>query len=68
MKAHVGDRVVIKGHSIGTHQRTGRVLEVRGSQGEAPYVVEWDDAEGEHLFFPGSDAEILTRPASEQGL
>jgi hypothetical protein len=59
MKAHVGDRVVIKGHSVGEHQRTGRVLEVRGREGSGPYVVEWDGAEGEHLFFPGSDAEVI---------
>jgi hypothetical protein len=60
MKAHVGDRVVIKGHTVGAHQRTGQVLEVRGRDGSAPYVVEWDDAEGEHLFFPGSDAEVIS--------
>lgn len=65
MKAHVGDKVMIRGHSVGRHERQGRVVEVRGAEGEGPFVIEWDDTEGEHLFWPGSDAEVLSSPSGD---
>lgn len=58
MKAAVGDRIIIKGHHIGEHERDGEILEVRGSDGEPPYVVRWDDDGHEGLFFPGPDASV----------
>lgn len=57
MQASVGDRIVIKGHHIGEPDRDGEVLEVRGVDGAAPYVIRWDDGH-EGLFFPGPDAFI----------
>lgn len=68
MRAQVGDKLVIRGHKVGEHERVGRIVEVRGSDGQAPWLVEWDDAEGQHLFWPGSDAEVVhPRPAKEEG-
>lgn len=68
MKAQVGDKLVIRGHKVGEHERVGRIVEVRGADGEAPWVVEWDDSEGQHLFWPGSDAEVIHQPlAREEG-
>jgi len=58
MKAVVGDRLVIRGHEVGRHERHATVVEVRGSDGEPPYVVRWDDDAAEHLFYPGSDADV----------
>jgi hypothetical protein len=58
MRASVGDRMIIKGHRVGEHDRDGEVLEVRGSDGGPPYVVRWGDTGHETLFFPGSDAVI----------
>jgi hypothetical protein len=58
MKAAVGDRLVIRGHQIGRHERRGTVVAVRGSDGAPPYVVRWDGEEGEQMFFPGSDADV----------
>jgi hypothetical protein len=67
MRAHVGDMVMIRGHSVGRPERRGRIREVRGDEGTGPFVIEWDDAEGEHLFWPGSDAEIVPPgPADER--
>lgn len=63
MKAAVGDRLVVRGHSVGAGERHGTIVEVRGKDGGPPYVVRWDGDSEEHLFFPGSDAEI--RSASE---
>lgn len=58
MRAEVGDRIVIKGHRVGEHDRDCLVLEVKGNDGGAPYVVQWGDTGRESLFFPGSDAVV----------
>jgi len=58
MHANVGDHIVIKGHRVGEHDRDCEVLEVRGPDGGAPYLVRWADRGGECLFFPGSDASV----------
>jgi hypothetical protein len=59
MQARAGDMIVIKGHRLDEPDRTGQILEVRGDNGQPPYVVRWDDAdERVHFFFPGPDAEV----------
>lgn len=58
MRATVGDRIVIKGHRVGEHDRDCEVLEVRGTDGGPPYLVRWGDTGHESLFFPGSDASV----------
>jgi hypothetical protein len=58
MHAKVGDRIVIKGHRVGEPDRDCEVLEVRGPDGGAPFLVRWGDSGHEALFFPGSDAFV----------
>jgi hypothetical protein len=58
MQASVGDRIIIRGRHTGQAVRAGRVLEVRGPDGGAPYLVRWEDSGHETLFFPGSDAIV----------
>jgi hypothetical protein len=58
MHAKVGDRLVIKGHRVGEHDRDAEILDVRGEKGEPPYLVRWSDDGHESLMFPGSDAVI----------
>ncbi len=58
MQAHQGDRVVIKGHRIGEADRKGEVLESRGPDSSAPFLVRWDDSGHTTLLFPGTDALI----------
>ncbi|MCU4184460.1 DUF1918 domain-containing protein [Acidiferrimicrobium sp. IK] len=58
MHASVGDRIIVKGHHVGDPDRDCEVLEVRGPNGDAPFLVRWEDAEHESLFFPGSDAVV----------
>ena len=58
MNVSAGDRIVIKGHRAGEHDRDCEVLEVHGDHGGPPYVVRWSDDGHEGLFFPGSDAVI----------
>lgn len=58
MRAQIGDRLVIKGHHVGEHERDGEVLEVRGDHGAPPYLVRWSDSGQTVLVFPGPDAVI----------
>lgn len=58
MHASVGDRIIVKGHHVGDPDRDCEVLEVRGPNGDAPFLVRWEDAEHESLFFPSSDAVV----------
>jgi hypothetical protein len=58
MQAKVGDRLVIKGHRVGEHDRDAEVLEVRGTDGGPPYLVRWEEDGHVGLLFPGPDATI----------
>jgi hypothetical protein len=62
MQAQVGDRLVIKGHRVGEHERDAEILEVRGADGGPPYLVRWYHDGHEGLFFPGSDASVEHAP------
>jgi Domain of unknown function (DUF1918) len=57
MQAVVGDRLHVRGHIVGQSERTGEIVEVRGSGGEPPYLVRFDDGHTS-LVFPGPDAVI----------
>jgi hypothetical protein len=59
MRASVGDRIVVKGHKVGEHDRDCEVLEVHGPDGSPPFVVRWGDTGHESLFFPGTDATVV---------
>lgn len=58
MKAKVGDRIVIRGHRVGEHDRDCLVVEVRGRDGDAPFRVRWGDTGQEALLFPSTDAHV----------
>jgi hypothetical protein len=58
MNASVGDRIVVNGHRVGEATRDCEVLEVRGPDGGAPYMVRWRHDGHEGLFFPGPDASV----------
>jgi hypothetical protein len=57
MEAAVGDRLHIHGHNVGDPGRTGEIVEVRGSAGEPPYLVRFEDGHT-RLVFPGPDAVV----------
>lgn len=61
MKAKPGDRIVIQPHRVGEPRREAEILEVRGNDGEAPYLVRWSTDGHTSLYFPGSDATIEHR-------
>jgi hypothetical protein len=66
--AEVGDIIVITGHRVGEHERTGEILEVLGEPSHERYRVRWEDGR-ESVFFPGSDATVRhsTRRRSTRG-
>jgi hypothetical protein len=66
MHAKQGDMIVVQGHHIGEHERHGEIVEVRGPNGEPPYLVRWDDSGHTTLFFPGNDAMVRPLGADEQ--
>ncbi|MGN8246227.1 DUF1918 domain-containing protein [Cellulomonas soli] len=57
MQAAVGDEVVVHGRSVGSSERHGRILEVKGADGGPPYTVLFDDGH-ESLVFPGPDLQL----------
>lgn len=57
MQATVGDRLLVHGRTLGQPDRKGEIIDVRGANGEPPYVVRYDDGH-EGLVFPGPDCTI----------
>jgi Domain of unknown function (DUF1918) len=64
MRATVGDHLHVHGRIVGEGDHLGEIVEVRGADGEPPYLVRYDDGH-EGLVFPGPDAVI--DPASSAG-
>ncbi|MDH6117106.1 DUF1918 domain-containing protein [Kitasatospora sp. GAS204B] len=62
MRADVGDRIHIHSRSIGLEERQGEITEVRGQDGEPPYMVRFADGH-EGLIYPGPDCTIENRSA-----
>lgn len=54
MQAHVGDRIIIRGKTVETPDRHGTILEVRGQDGNPPYLVQFENGH-EVEVFPGTD-------------
>lgn len=57
MQANIGDRLHVHGNTVGEPDRIGEIVEVRGENGEPPYLVRYDDGT-ERLVFPGPDAVV----------
>jgi hypothetical protein len=52
MKAHQGDRIILAASHTDQPTRDGEVLEVKGANGEPPYLVRWADGHT-GLMYPG---------------
>ncbi|HWD06639.1 MAG TPA: DUF1918 domain-containing protein [Amycolatopsis sp.] len=57
MHATVGDEIQVHGRTVGAAEQRAEILEVRGPDGEPPYVVRFTDGH-EALIYPGPDCEI----------
>jgi hypothetical protein len=57
MQATVGDRLHVHSNTVGTKDRVGEIVEVRGSNGGPPYLVRYPDGH-ESLVYPGPDCVV----------
>ena len=56
----VGDEIVITGHAVGEHPRSGVIEEVLGEPDHVHYRVRWEDAH-ESIYYPSSDTSIRAK-------
>ena len=63
MRAQVGDRIILAGTRVDDPVRDGEVLEVKGSDGGAPYTVRWSDGHT-GLVYPGPGAVMRVESAT----
>jgi hypothetical protein len=59
MRAAIGDQLHVHSKTVEQQDRTGVITEVRGSDGQPPYMVRFTDGH-ERLVYPGGDCEIET--------
>jgi hypothetical protein len=57
MRAQVGDRLRVHGKTVGCAEQCGEIVEVKGPEGEPPYMVRFTDGHT-GLVFPGPDAVV----------
>jgi hypothetical protein len=57
MRATIGDRLHIHNNHTGNPDQFGRIVEIRGTDGAPPYLVEFPDGHTS-LVFPGPDAVV----------
>lgn len=57
MDAQIGDRLHMRGRTVGDPDRWAEVIEVRGTDSGPPYLVRYDDGH-EALVFPGGDTSV----------
>lgn len=58
MQATAGDRIIVRATHVGEPNRDGEVLEVRGKDGQPPWVIRWSDNGHQGLFYPGPDTVV----------
>lgn len=57
MRARIGDQLHIHAGHTDTPDRRGKIIEVHGTDGAPPYLVEFPDGHI-RLIFPGPDAVV----------
>ena len=64
MKAHRGDPIILAARHVDEPTRDGEVLEVRGEDGEPPYLVRWADGHT-GLMYPGPGSVLRVEAEHE---
>ncbi|WP_380281641.1 DUF1918 domain-containing protein [Kitasatospora purpeofusca] len=62
MQAAIGDQLHIHSRAVGMVDQKGEIVEVRGQDGQPPYVVRFEDGHT-GLVYPGPDCNIEPREA-----
>ena len=63
VEARTGDRIVVHSTHQGEPDRTGEVLEVRGSAGGPPYLVRWAPDGHTALYYPAGTCAVVHEAA-----
>jgi Domain of unknown function (DUF1876)/Domain of unknown function (DUF1918) len=63
MKAHAGDRIILAPVTIDGPFRDGEVIEARGPDDSAPFLVRWSDGHS-GLIYPGPGSVMRVGPAA----
>ncbi|MCU1433789.1 MAG: hypothetical protein JWR71_514 [Pseudarthrobacter sp.] len=66
MEAAQGDRIIVHGRTVGSSDRHGVIVEVRGQEGHPPYVVRFDDGH-ETVMYPGGDFAVERGQGGQPG-
>ncbi len=66
MQAKAGDRLIVRGNRVGDPDREAVIVEVRGPNGEPPFIVRWETDGHEGLFFPGPNTHVEHRQGNGQ--
>jgi Domain of unknown function (DUF1918) len=61
VQAKVGDRLCVRGRTVGRADHRMEIVEVRGADGGPPYLVRYADGH-EAVVFPGPDAVVEPGP------
>ncbi|MEV0688252.1 DUF1918 domain-containing protein [Nocardia sp. NPDC050378] len=65
MYATIGDQIFLgRSSSANARDQSGEIIEVRGSDGQPPYVVRFTDGH-ETLVNPGPDATVVPGESAE---
>jgi hypothetical protein len=64
MEAAIGDTIIVRSRHVGSGDRRGEVIALRGDGGGPPWLVRWDSDGHEALYFPGSDVTVNARAKS----
>lgn len=67
MRAAIGDTLHIHTNHVGEAEALGEILEVRGTDGAPPYLVQFRDGRT-RLLYPGPDAVIETPAGSTRSV
>ncbi|MEJ3743769.1 DUF1918 domain-containing protein [Actinomycetes bacterium KLBMP 9797] len=57
MHATVGDQLHVHSNTVGARDRVAEIVEVRGPEGQPPYLVRFPDGH-ETLMYPGPDCVV----------
>lgn len=60
MKASEGDQLLVHSRTVEETDRRGTIIEVRGADGDPPFLVRFADGH-ERLVFPAGNCEVVQR-------
>ncbi|MFG3490567.1 DUF1918 domain-containing protein [Streptomyces sp. NPDC047972] len=63
--AHIGDRLIVGGATVGDEGRDGEIVGLHHVDGTPPFDVRWSDTGRVTMVFPGPDARVHHFPSHD---